>query len=173
MTSNVGQRLKAVQPYLEGEEVFLANYSDGLTDLPLDKMIDHFYSKDKVASFLAYQSTQSFHVVKMQEDDSVESIRPIANSGLWINCGYFIFKNEIFDYIEEGDELVERPFQRLITRDQLIAYRYKGFWVAMDTFKDKQLLDDMHAKGNTPWDVWRKANSKIDFSVPAHASIKL
>jgi glucose-1-phosphate cytidylyltransferase len=173
MTSSVGQRLKAVQPYLEGEEVFLANYSDGLTDLPLDKMIDHFYSKNKIASFLAYQSTQSFHVVKMHDDDSVQSIRPIANSGLWVNCGYFILKKEIFDYIEEGDELVEKPFQRLIAQDQLIAYRYKGFWVAMDTFKDKQLLDDMHAKGNTPWDVWRTPHNTIDYSIPTNAPLKL
>jgi glucose-1-phosphate cytidylyltransferase len=118
-------------------------------------MIDHFYAKNKIASFLAYQSTQTFHIVKIQDDNSVESIRPIANSGLWINCGCFILRKEIFGYMEE------RPFQRLIAENQLIAYRYKGFWVAMNTFKDKQLLDDMHAKGNTPWDVWRKPNTKL------------
>ncbi len=78
LNANVGQRLRAVQPYLEGEDVFLANYSDGLTDLPLDIMIEHFYAKDKIASFMAYQSTQSFHVVRMNEDDSIASINPIS-----------------------------------------------------------------------------------------------
>lgn len=165
ITSNIGERLKAVEPYLEGEEVFLANYSDGLTDLPLSDMINHFYTKDKIASFMAYQSTQSFHVVTLKDDDSVNSISPIASSGLLVNCGYFIFRKEIFNYMGSGEELVEKPFQRLIQHDQLVAYRYKGFWTAMDTFKDKQLLDDMHAKGNKPWEVWKNPNSSVQYLV--------
>lgn len=154
MTTNVGERLKKVQPYLEGEDRFLANYADGLSDLPLNKMIEKFKKVDKTASFLAYQPTQSFHVVEMEEDGKVNSISPISNSGLWINAGYFVFKKEIFDYMEEGEDLVVEPFQRLIKDNELYGYRYDGFWLALDTFKDKKEIDELYAKGKTPWKVW-------------------
>lgn len=156
VNANIGQRLKAVEPYLEGEDVFLANYSDGLSDLPLPKMIEHFQKKGKIASFLAYQPTKSFHVVTMDQDDSVGSISHIGQSGLWINGGFFIFKKEIFDYIKPGEELVEEPFQRLIEQNELVSYPYDGFWATMDTFKEKQFLDDLYSKGNAPWEVWKK-----------------
>jgi len=156
MTSNVGQRLKRVEPYLEGEEMFLANYSDGLSDLPLNQMIDEFKRIDRVGSFLAYQPTQSFHVVDMGGNGDVKSISHIGDSGLWINAGFFVFKKEIFNYINEGEELVVEPFQRLIKEKQLHGYKYDGFWAALDTFKDKQLFDDLYAEGKTPWKVWEK-----------------
>lgn len=154
MTTNVGERLKKVQPYLKGEEMFLANYADGLSDLPLDKMIDEFKELDKTASFLAYQPTQSFHVVNLEKDGSVNSISPIGDSGFWINAGYFVFRKEIFDYMKEGEELVVEPFQRMIKANQLHAYKYEGFWIALDTFKDKQKIDELYSKGQTPWKVW-------------------
>jgi glucose-1-phosphate cytidylyltransferase len=154
MTSNVGQRLMKVRSYLEGEDYFLANYADGLTDMPLDNMIEEFKRVDKVGSFLAYQPTQSFHVVQLENDGKVNSISPISKSGLLINAGYFIFKNEIFDYMKYGEELVVEPFQRLIKHNQLHGYRYEGFWMPLDTFKDKQQIDTMYAEGITPWKVW-------------------
>jgi glucose-1-phosphate cytidylyltransferase len=156
MTANIGQRLVKVEPYLEGEEEFLANYTDGLTDLPLNVMIDDFRSRDKIASFLAYQPNQSFHVVQMRSNGDVRAISPISKAGMWINAGYFAFKKDIFNYIREGEELVEQPFQRLIEIEQLYGYRYDGFWTAMDTFKDKQRLDDLYASGKMPWGVWKK-----------------
>jgi len=154
MASNIGQRLMKVRPYLEGESTFLANYSDGLTDLPLNMMIDEFHRVDKIGSFMTYQPTQSFHVVNVAGNGIVNGISPISKSGLWINAGYFIFRQDFFDYIEAGEELVTEPFQRLIEMKQLYGYRYNGFWTAMDTFKDKQLLDRMQAEGRTPWRVW-------------------
>ncbi len=161
VNSNIGQRLKAVEPYLEGEEVFLANYSDGLTDLPLPDMINHFYQKGKMASFLAYQPTKSFHVATMADNDQVTSISHIGNAGLWINGGFFILQKEVFNYIRYGEELVEEPFQRLIGMNQLVSYRYDGFWATMDTFKEKQYLDELYSKGNAPWEVWKKKKEYI------------
>lgn len=155
LNANIGQRLKAVESYLKGEEVFLANYSDGLTDLPLSQSIEHFLKKQKTACFLSVKPTQSFHVVSMKEDGRVDSIGHIAQSNMWINGGYFIFKEEIFDYIEKGEELIEEPFSRLIKMGELIAYRYEGFWACMDTFKDKQLLDELHDCDKAPWEVWK------------------
>jgi glucose-1-phosphate cytidylyltransferase len=156
LNSNIGSRLVAVKNYLQGEKYFMANYSDGLTDLPLDEYLEYFYKRDKIASFVAVKINQSFHVVKMNEDATVTSIRPIHESNLWVNGGFFIFKNEIFENIEKGEELVMEPFLRLISKNQLITYPYHGFWACMDTFKEKQLFDDMYNKGTTPWIVWKR-----------------
>ena len=155
MNANIGQRLMAVKDYLTDEEMFLANYSDGLTDLHLPDMIDDFASQNKVASFLAYQPTQSFHVVTLEDNGLVKNINHIGASGLWINAGYFVLRNDIFDYMKEGDELVDAPFQRLIQDEKLLSYKFDGFWASMDTFKDKQNLDDKYSKGNAPWEVWK------------------
>jgi glucose-1-phosphate cytidylyltransferase len=159
--SNIGQRLKQVEKYLGTEKVFLANYTDGLTDLPLPKMIEHFHQSGKIASFLSVKPTASFHVVTLGEDGLVTAIEHLTNTPISINGGYFIFKREIFDYIRTGEEMVEQPFGRLIAQKQLICYPYEGFWAPMDTFKDKQQLDDLYSRGESPWTVWKsdvKAN---------------
>lgn len=161
VNSNIGQRLLAVKPYLEGEEVFLANYADGLSDLNLDLYLDHFYKQDKVASFLAVQPSQSFHVVSLNGDALVENIQSVGCSDLWINGGFFALKQEIFDYIQDGEELVLEPFQRLIQKKELVAYRNPGFWACMDTLKEKMMFDEMYAKGKTPWAVWESLSKFV------------
>ena len=156
--SNIGQRLKAVEKYLEGEEMFLANYSDGLTDLPLPQQISHFRENDKIASFLCVRPNLSYTFVSMNGGDLVADIQEMERSNIRINGGYFIFKKEIFNYMKEGEELVREPFRRLVSEKQLLAYPYEGFWACMDTFKDKQHLDDLYAKGKAPWQVWLNGN---------------
>lgn len=154
LSSNIGQRLANVREHLEGEEMFLANYSDGLTDLPLDGYLDFVREQDRIATFVSVRPTASFHAVKASPDGVVTDIYPVSEKSR-INCGYFALKKEIFDYMEPGDELVTAPFQRLIKEGQLVTYRYDGFWECMDTFKDQQQLDDMHGRGETPWTVWK------------------
>ena len=156
LKSNIGQRLMAVREYLENDEVFMANYTDGLADLPLATYTDFFCSQNKVASFLSVRPSQSFHAVSIQENGLVDNIRPIDSGNLWINGGFFILRREIFDYMEAGDELVVQPFQRLIREQQLVSYRNPGFWACMDTFKEKMMFDDMYANGHTPWAVWEQ-----------------
>ena len=155
LNANIGQRLKAVERYLQHEEVFLANYADGLTDFPLPSMVDHFMKSGKVAAFLCVQPTHSFHVVSLDEGHRVSSIQHLSRSGLYVNGGYFIFRKEIFNYLRDGEELVEQPFHRLVEEGQLAGYRHDGFWLPMDTFKDKQLLEDMYSRGVAPWEVWK------------------
>jgi glucose-1-phosphate cytidylyltransferase len=152
--SNIGQRLKAVEKHLAGEEMFLANYSDNLTDYHLPTMIEEFSNSDKVAGFLSVPPTHSFHMVSFQGEQSVSGIRPAQEAGLWINGGYFVLRQEIFDYMTEGDELVVETFQRLIEADKLMAFRHRGFWKSMETFKDKQFLDEMYDQGKANWQVW-------------------
>src|SRR5262245_53276560 len=155
LTSNIGTRLRATRPFLEGEEMFLANYSDGVSDLPLLDMIEHFRGRDAVASFVGVAPTQSFHLVRADESGWVRSISHVKEVGMRINGGFFVMRPEIFDWMRPGEELVEEPFQRLAATGRLLAYPYDGFWACMDTFKDKQLLEDLYTRGQVRWEVWK------------------
>ena len=161
ITSNIGQRLKAVEKYLAGEDVFLANYSDGLTDAPLPTQLDQFRRSGKVASFLCVRPNLSYHFVSTDAQDLVESVTDVSHSQLRINGGYFIFRKEVFQYIRDGEELLHEPFQRLVKERNLVAHTYDGFWLSMDTFKDKQMLDDLHSKGNAPWEFWKQPAGEL------------
>ncbi|SHF43061.1 glucose-1-phosphate cytidylyltransferase [Mariniphaga anaerophila] len=161
LNANIGMRLMQVQKYLKNDEMFLANYSDGLSDLHLPSMIDWFKQKeDKTAAFMSTPSHQSYHFVDKKEDGTVNAISHIGSSHLLINAGYFILRNSIFDYMKYGDELVDQPFKRLISQNQLISWEHQGFWMSMDTFKDKKNIDDIYEKGNPPWEVWKEKAKK-------------
>jgi glucose-1-phosphate cytidylyltransferase len=162
--SNIGQRLKAVERYLDGEEVFLANYSDNLTDFELPKLIDRFHEQDKTAAFLCVRPNLSCHYVSMSDHGLVEEIKTMDQSNIHINGGYFVFKRSIFDYMKEGEELVQEPFRRLIEKRDLVGYEYNGFWKSMDTFKEKQELDDLCSKGNAPWQLWKRQGEGAAFA---------
>jgi glucose-1-phosphate cytidylyltransferase len=159
LNANIGQRLLAVREHLQGEDVFLANYSDGLTNLPLPKLINHFHKHKAVAAFLAVRPNLTFHFVTMRNGGQVAGLEDVAGANLRINGGCYVFSKDIFKYLHDGEELVREPFQRLIKLKKLVAYKYDGFWEAMDTFKDKQHLDDLHARGNAPWEVWEKTSA--------------
>jgi glucose-1-phosphate cytidylyltransferase len=153
LNSNIGQRLKAVEKHLAGEDLFLANYADGLTDLNLADQMAHFHQHRKIASFVSVKPNLSFHLVNADEEGRVTAIEDIAKSHIRVNGGFFIFRRSIFDYMGEGEELVREPFQRLVARDELLAYQYDGFWQAMDTFKDRQRLEELYSDGNAPWEL--------------------
>jgi len=158
--SNIGQRLKAVEPYLKGEEMFLANYGDGLSDVPLPAMLETFKQSKAVASVLVVQPTSSFDIIHAEANGMVTEVCPLTRSNIWINGGFFALRNEIFNCIEPGEELVREPFQRLIEKKSLLAYRYSGFWQCMDTFKDKQHLDELN-HGSAPWKVWNQTEKSM------------
>jgi glucose-1-phosphate cytidylyltransferase len=154
--ANIGQRLLRVRKHLGDDETFLANYSDGLSDMPLDKVIENFHAQNAVASLVSVRNSQSFHVVHSDGGGRVTDMGVLKDDDFWLNGGYFVLNRKIFDYINEGEELVDQPFRRLIEKKLLCTYRYPGFWQAMDTFKDKITFDRMEAQGNCPWLVWKK-----------------
>ncbi|MGH9970455.1 MAG: sugar phosphate nucleotidyltransferase [Pyrinomonadaceae bacterium] len=154
LMSNIGQRLKIVQKHLEGEEMFLANYTDALSDLSLPAVIASFKQSGKVACFVGVKPRASFHMVEMEPDGGVKSIEHIGKSGARMNGGFMVLRQEIFSYMRNGEELVEEPFRRLIHDRKLMAHPHDGFWACMDTFKEKQDLDDVFSRGNAPWAVW-------------------
>jgi glucose-1-phosphate cytidylyltransferase len=151
---NVGERLRAVRRFVEGEEMFLANYGDVLTDAPLPLLIARAAEAKAVASLLCVRPSYSFHVVSTGEDEHVRRITDVRQADIWINGGYFVLRPQIFDFMEEGNDLVDGPFQRLAERGLLLAQRYEGFWAPMDTLKDKRELEALHEAGRDPWRVW-------------------
>lgn len=164
LSSNIGERLSLVKKHLAGEEMFLANYSDGLSDVPLPQQIEIFRTDGSAACFLSVKPNLSYHFVSVDGRGRVESFRDIAQSGLRVNGGFFVFRQEIFDYIKEGEELVLEPFQRLVADNQLLAYPYDGFWLPMDTAKDKARLDELHGSGKPPWYVWNSSGNSNGYA---------
>src|SRR5262245_33006689 len=158
--SNIAERLKAVERYLDGEEMFLANYSDGLSDLDLNTYIENFKRESAIAGFVAVQPNYTFHMVSFGEGDYVAEIRDMKKSDVWINGGFFVLRREIFDFIQPGDELAAETFRRLVGKQALMGQRHHGFWACMDTLKDKMMFDDMAARGDTPWAVWQNGHDQ-------------
>jgi glucose-1-phosphate cytidylyltransferase len=167
--ANIGQRLKAIEPYIGKDEMFLANYGDGLSDLPLPTMVDTFRRSNAVASLLLVQPTASFDIVQATPNGAVQEICPLTRSDIWINGGFFVMRNEIFQHIGPGEELVREPFQRLIGTGSLLAHKYNGFWQCMDTFKDKQALEELN-QGSAPWKVWNHGTQAIPSNLEAVAA---
>jgi glucose-1-phosphate cytidylyltransferase len=154
--SSIGQRLRAVRQYVDGEEIFLANYSDGLSDLDLDAYVEGFTRRDKIASFLSVPAPHTFHIVQADADNHVLRLEAVGRSIVRINGGFFALRPEIFEYLHEGEDLVLEPFDRLMAQRKLIVHPHDGFWRNMDTFKDRQDLEDLWGQGKPPWKVWRR-----------------
>ena len=149
--SLIGERLRRVRSHLEDEDVFLATYGDGVTDVPLDDMIDILRRSGKTGVFTAVRPRLEYHIVRADGDGIVTSVEPLTDADVRINGGYFVFRRELLDEIRPDEELVDEPFGRLIERGELLAYPYDGFWEPMDTIKDKQKLDALFESGRAPW----------------------
>lgn len=156
LNSTIGERLRQVKPHLAGEEMFLANYSDGLSDLDLASYVRYFEERGKTACFLSVAAPHTFHIVQSDGDHHVSRLEAVGRSVVRINGGFFVFRRSIFDVLNEGEDLVLEPFDRLIARRELLAYPFDGFWRNMDTFKDKKHLDDLLAADDAPWQVWKR-----------------
>lgn len=166
LSATIGERLKAVEPHLHGQEMFLANYGDGLSDLDLPSMIEALRSSDAVASLLLVQPTASFDIVKAAPNGRVDSVLALSEADIWINGGFFVLRREIFSYLHPGEELVREPFQRLMKKGALLSHKCSSFWQCMDTFKDKQSLEEL-SQGKAPWKVWDRTQiEKAENSIP-------
>lgn len=154
LNSPIGERLRRVRKFVQDEEVFLANYADVLTDAPLNDMIDRFKASDAVAALLAVPPQSAFHCVDVDDDDRVNSITTLQEMPLWENGGYFVFRQEIFDYVPENGDLVTDACVRLAKERRLLAYRYRGFWQPADTAKERTALEAAYQSGTRPWMLW-------------------
>lgn len=149
-----GGRIKRIQEYV-GNEPFLCTYGDGVADLDLNLLIEFHRSHGKIATMTAVQPSSRFGVLELGTDGAITHFKEKPKIDDWINIGYFIFEPEIFDYLD-GDHTVleQEPLRNLSENGQIAAYRHKGFWEPMDTFREVQLLNELWENGNAPWKNW-------------------
>ncbi len=147
--TDLGERLMKVRDLLEGEDRFFANYADGLSDLDHNAYLDRFVASGKEAAVTVVPPPQSYHLVDWS-NDRADALVPLADSGIWINAGFFIFTASVFGHLEEDSDLAV-ALDTMMRAGEVLANPYEGFWMPMDTFKEKQHLDAMFAAGDTPW----------------------
>ena len=152
--SAIGERLRRVRRFVENDEMFLANYADVFTNVPLPDMVSRFAATDAVISLLAVPPTSSHHVVDVNENGLVTQVTPVRDLRQWENGGYFVIRPEIFDHLYEGEDLVEDAIVRLVPHGRVLAYPHKGYWSPADTVKERAQLEEMYYRGDCPWMVW-------------------
>jgi glucose-1-phosphate cytidylyltransferase len=167
LNSAIGERLRRVRRFVEDEPMFLANYADVFTNASLPDMISRFQASSAVVSLLAVPPRSSHHVVDVGEDGLITQVTPVRDLRQWENGGYFVIRPEIFDYLNEGEDLVEDAIARLIPRGKVLAYPFKGYFTPADTVKERAELENMYHQGNCPWMVWDPERSGANKAMSA------
>jgi glucose-1-phosphate cytidylyltransferase len=149
-----GGRLKRVLPYL-GEEDFCFTYGDGLADVDIGALLDHHREQGALATVTAVQPPGRFGAVELDGARVTSFEEKPRGDGSWLNGGFFVLSPEIDRYIA-GDSSVweQEPLRSLARQGQLACYRHRGFWQAMDTLRDRHLLEQLWDSGAAPWRVW-------------------
>jgi glucose-1-phosphate cytidylyltransferase len=168
LDSPIGERLRRVRSLVGEEEMFLANYADVLTDLPLNDMIGKFAASDAVGALLAVPPQSAFHCVDVAADDRISAITTLQQMPLWENGGYFVLRPEIFDYIPENGDLIADGAAVLAKEGRMMAYRHRGFWQPADTVKERTALEAAYQGGTRPWMLWENNSGDRD---PLQATI--
>jgi glucose-1-phosphate cytidylyltransferase len=152
--TQTGGRLYRIRQYIQ-EEYFLANYSDGLSDIDLGALVAFHKEKKKVATLSGFHARSRYGVVRVNGDGIVNywQEKPLMND--LTPGGYFVFNRSIFDYLDPECILEQGPLDRLAKAGELALYPHKGFWFCMDTFKEAQMLNEMCKTGQTPWMTWK------------------
>lgn len=148
-----GGRINLSKPYLDGS-TFMATYGDGLGDVDLTALHEFHRSHGKIATVTAVRPPIRFGIMDLDPDDHVQRFREKPRSRDWVSAGYFVFEPEIFDYLSDDSVLEQEPLERLAKDRELVAFRHDGFWQPMDTYRERDLLNQLWDEGDAPWAVW-------------------
>ena len=147
-----GERIKKVQPHIDEENFFVA-YGDDVADVDLNKLEELHQKENKIVTLTAINPESQFGILQLKDNQVQEFIeKPLLDH--WINGGFFIFNKKIFDHIKEGYDLEKETFHELAKQHEITAYKHKGFWKCMNTFKDTQELNELWNNKKAPWKVW-------------------
>ncbi len=155
LNTMTGGRIKRIEKYVDNQP-FLLTYGDGVSDVNIAETIEAHRKSGKILSMMAYQHTIRLGVLNIDNNGIVDSFteKP-AESGSWINAGFFVCEPALFNYVGDDHEMFERePMQRLLNERQIHAYCYKGFWKPMDTLRDNTELNELWDSGKAPWKKW-------------------
>ncbi len=151
-----GARIRKAQAYTEGE-TFMLTYGDGVADVNIRALADAHRKSGKAITMTSVQPEGRFGALDINaSNEIVRFAEKPKGDGNWINGGFFVCEQSVFDYLPEGDDLVfeQDPLRHLAEDGQMNAFRHTGFWKPMDALRDKQQLESLWAKNQAPWKVW-------------------
>jgi glucose-1-phosphate cytidylyltransferase len=149
-----GGRLRRVAKHI-GNETFCFTYGDGVSDINIEAVIRHHKFLGKKATVTAIQPPGRYGALDIAGDIVHEFQEKPAGDGAWINGGFFVLEPEVIEFIGgDGTVWEQEPLQKLASIGELTAYKHKGFWQAMDTLREKNLLEDLWKSGRAPWKTW-------------------
>ena len=154
LNTMTGGRIKRIAPYVNNE-TFMLTYGDGVSDVPMDKVLAFHKSHGKICTMTAVKPEGRFGILDLK-GDCIASFREKSKQDVgYINGGYMIVEPEIFKYIAGDETTFERePLETIANEGQLMAYKYNGFWQCMDTMRDRQKLEELWDARKAPWKVW-------------------
>jgi glucose-1-phosphate cytidylyltransferase len=151
-----GGRLKRVAPFLQGEDAFCFTYGDGVSDVNMTELIAFHRAHGLQATLTATYPPGRFGALDIDADQRITAFKekPKGDGGM-INGGFFVLSPKVIDLVANDQTIWERePLERLAESHQLKAYQHSGFWLPMDTLRDKIHLEELWQSGNAPWKVW-------------------
>lgn len=154
LDTNTGGRLKSVQSYIGADEEFCVTYGDGLADINLRELLAFHHAHGKLATLTAVNPRSQFGLLQLDAAGTVTEFHEKPVIEQWINGGFFIFHRNVFDYLTDDAILEREPLERLADEGQLMAYRHRGFWKCLDTYKDHLEFNQMWDAGAALWKVW-------------------
>jgi len=155
-STGTGGRLRRIKPYLDGDTFFFT-YGDGVGNIDITAALAFHKKQGTLATLTAVQPPGRFGAFKLSDSDSqIASFREKPKGdGAWINGGFFVLETPAVDYVTDDALFWEQtPLEKLADEGQLSAFKHRGFWYAMDTLRDKQVLDDYWKSGEAPWKIW-------------------
>jgi len=151
-----GARIARIRKYV-GDEDFMLTYGDGVSDVDLEQLLAFHRAHGKTLTVTGVRPPGRFGELMANGGGQITEFneKPQATGGR-ISGGFFVCRPELFDYLDERDDLVfeEQPMRELVKDGQLMMYAHDGFWQCMDTYRDLQLLNQLCGKGTAPWMIW-------------------
>ena len=155
LNTMTGGRIKRIQKYVEND-TFMLTYGDGVSNINFNALLEYHLKHKKIATITAVNIGQRFGCLDIGSEGNIISFREKnVKDGNYINVGFMVLNNKIFDYLKDDKTVFEKdPLEKLAADGELMAYKHDGFWQCMDTLRDRQLLEKLWAEGNAPWKVW-------------------
>ncbi len=154
ISSMTGGRIKRIKDYI-GNETFMVTYGDGVADIDINGLVNYHRQMNKISTITAVQPSGRFGALNLREDYVASFREKPEGDNTWINGGFFVLEPEVFEYIDNDMTIFERePLEKLASKNELVAYKHRGFWQPMDTIREKTVLENLWQVNRAPWKVW-------------------
>ena len=151
-----GGRIKRIQRYVDSDDNFMFTYGDGLANVDINALVKYHRKYSPIVTLTAVQPPGRFGSLLLDQANKIKKFteKPLGD-GQWINAGFYIASNKIFDFLKDDNDVLEKsPLEAISEMGQMRAFLHKGFWKPMDTLTDKRKLEDMWSSNNAPWKIW-------------------